>query len=119
MKTILVVDDEADVRASLERILEAEGHAVLQAKDGVEGLQRVREAPPDLIILDIAMPRMDGYTMLLELRKQDAWKNVPVLILSVKSAEHMDYLFFGRVAGYLEKPCEAATVVKQVQAALA
>ena len=69
MKRILVVEDEVDIRDIIHDLLEAKGFQVLCADDGLAGLQLAREQLPDLIISDILMPKMDGYDMLDELRR--------------------------------------------------
>lgn len=82
-QTILVVEDEFIMRQTLMDNLTSEGFNVLQAKDGVEGLAVISEHHPDLILLDILMPRMDGLTMMQELRNQDEWgKKVPIILLT-------------------------------------
>lgn len=81
-KTILIIEDHAPVRIALAEKFSREGMKTMEAKDGEEGLQMALEHKPDLILLDIIMPRMSGMTMLEQLRK-DAWgKTVPVVILT-------------------------------------
>ena len=82
-KTILIVEDHAPVRIALVEKLQHEGMKALEAKDGEEGLAIALKEKPDLILLDIIMPRMSGMTMLDELRKSGDWgKSVPVIILT-------------------------------------
>lgn len=82
-KTILIVEDHAPVRIALVEKLQHEGMKALEAKDGEEGLAMALREKPDLILLDIIMPRMSGMTMLDELRKSGEWgKSVPVIILT-------------------------------------
>ncbi len=82
-KTILVIEDHAPVRMALVEKLQHEGMKTLEAKDGEEGLVIALQEKPDLILLDIIMPRMSGMTMLDELRKSGDWgKAVPVIILT-------------------------------------
>ncbi len=82
--TILVVEDESTIRQPLMDNLVSEGFNVLQAKDGVEGLTVASVHHPDLILLDILMPRMDGLTMMKKLRTTSAWgKKVPIILLTV------------------------------------
>ncbi len=82
-KTILVIEDHAPVRMALVEKLQHEGMKALEAKDGEEGLVIALQEKPDLILLDIIMPRMSGMTMLDELRKSGDWgKAVPVIILT-------------------------------------
>ena len=78
--SVLVVDDEADIRESLRMILEFEGYRVEEARNGLEALQKVRERPPDALLLDIRMPEMDGLETLRALRERGY--DMPVLVLS-------------------------------------
>ena len=80
---ILIVEDEKDLREVLKTKIENEGFITFVGKDGIEGLELAFEHHPDLILLDMIMPHMDGITMLKRLRKDDAWgKKVPVIILT-------------------------------------
>lgn len=81
-KTILVVEDEAPMLAVLSDNLEAEGFSVLKATNGAEGLDLAQSKHPDLILLDIMMPKMNGLTMLEKLRADEWGKKVPVIILT-------------------------------------
>lgn len=87
-KTILLVEDEASQRKALSEKFTREGFAVLEAKDGAEGLSVAVKAQPDIILLDIVMPKMDGMTMLKTLRQKNEWgKTVPVILLTNLSAD--------------------------------
>ncbi len=82
-KTVLIVEDDIALRKVLVDKLTDESFSVLEAADGEQGLAVIHEQHPDLILLDIFMPRMDGITMLSKLRSQDAWgRHVPVLVLT-------------------------------------
>jgi CheY-like chemotaxis protein len=81
---VLVVDDDAETREMLQRTLERAGWRVTAAEDGSATLRRAAEQPPGLILLDLMMPGMDGFQCLEELRKLDATRDVPVLILTAK-----------------------------------
>ena len=86
--TILVVEDEAVLRQTITDNLIDAGFDVLQAEDGVEGLLTAISSHPDLILLDILMPRMDGLTMMQKLRVQDEYgKKVPIILLTVLSPD--------------------------------
>lgn len=79
---VLVVDDDPDARRMLRSQLEGEGCTVFEAENGVAALRRVTEQQPDLILLDLLMPELDGFGFLAELRKTAAWRNIPVLVVT-------------------------------------
>lgn len=103
-KTILIVEDESDLRQPLKEKLEYDGYVALEAENGKIGLEMALSKHPDLILLDIIMPVMDGMTMLQALRK-DAWgKNVPVVILTnLNEAEKIGTSVESGVYDYLVK----------------
>jgi CheY-like chemotaxis protein len=82
MRTVLVVDDEFGVAEVLEAILEDEGYRVVTAINGRQGLERAAETQPDLIMLDVMMPIMDGAATLLALRADGRFSRVPVILMS-------------------------------------
>lgn len=87
-KKILVVEDEPDMRQALVESLKHEGLEVTQATNGGEGLAQALGSHPDLIILDILMPKMDGMEMMKKLRKQNEWgRKVPIILLTNLSAD--------------------------------
>ncbi|MDB9528554.1 response regulator transcription factor [Oscillatoria sp. CS-180] len=105
--TILVVEDDEGTRISLQDYLELEGYLVVVAEDGWKALQAVSEFQPQLIITDISMPRIDGYAFLKSLRQQPAWRLLPVILLTARTATQ------SKVQGYqvgcdvyIEKPFE-------------
>ena len=83
-KRILVVDDEIYIVHILEFTLTMEGYEVLTAADGEEALRRIEQDRPDLIVLDIMMPKMDGYEVLRRIRTDEEFKSLPVILLSAK-----------------------------------
>lgn len=112
-KSVLVVDDEADIREALRIILEADGYQVLEAGDGLEALQMVHQARPDLVILDIMMPRMDGLEVLRRLEADPGTAGLPVIFLSVLTSE-MDVIH-GLEQGaveYITKPFDPFQVAR-------
>lgn len=116
-KTILVVDDSATVRKLVSGKLEKCGLDVICAVDGMDALEKINENIPDLILLDITMPRMDGYQVCKLIRGNEATKDVPVVMISGKDG------FFdkvrGRMAGttgYITKPFGPETLMKTVEA---
>ncbi len=101
---VLLVEDDAALRELVRRVLEREGYAVVDAEDGRDALERVRERVPGVILLDLMMPVMDGFEFLAELRREETWREIPVIVLTAKdlSAEDRDRLN-GSVARILQK----------------
>ncbi len=114
MKKILVIDDDPQIVDLIKSRLKANNYEVITALDGKEGLEKTKEEFPHLIILDIAMPRMDGYTFVLELRKDEKLKGLPVIILTAK--DKMKELFgMEGLSHYLIKPFIAYELLKKVK----
>src|SRR5918996_3153323 len=84
---VLVVDDSAVVRRLVTARLEADGHEVTEAEDGVAGLETALAEPPDLVVLDRSMPRMDGFEVCTRLREQPETADVAILMLTDSSSE--------------------------------
>src|SRR6516162_3705789 len=84
---ILIVDDEPDLLTVLRFGLEAAGFEVVQASDGEQGLALARQVMPDLMILDLMLPRMDGYKVCRALKFDERYKRIPIFILSARSGE--------------------------------
>ena len=82
MKKVLLVDDEVDVRKFVSKLVERAGYEVIEAKNGMEGMGRVREDKPGLIILDVLMPKQSGIRMYRELKTDESLKDIPVIVLS-------------------------------------
>ena len=101
---VLIVDDEADARALMRRSLERDGWAIAEAADGRAALARLAEEVPDLILLDLRLPRMDGFEFLGELRDHPEWQHVPVVVVTAKdlSPDELSRLE-GRVEAILRK----------------
>ena len=87
MPTILIVDDYAVARRILSHTLQRNGHVVVSAADGTEALARLDDTPVDLAIIDIAMPGMDGLTLLRHLRERDSESTLPVIMLSASGQD--------------------------------
>ncbi len=97
---VLVVEDEASTRWLLRRTLEKEGWTVIEAENGQAALQFLGEAPPGLILLDLMMPEMDGFEFVEEVRKNEAWRAIPIVVATAKYITAADRL---RLNGYVEK----------------
>ncbi|MCE5239824.1 response regulator [bacterium] len=104
-KRILVVDDERHIVRLVQVNLERAGYEVLTAFDGVEALEKVKNEMPDMVVLDVMMPRMDGFEVLKNLQSDPRFQNIPVIMLTAK-AQDAD-IFKGWASGvssYLTKP---------------
>lgn len=118
-KTILVVDDSPTVRKLISGKLEKAGHNVICSNDGLEAIEKLDSLVPDLVLLDITMPRMDGYQVCKMIRANAATKDIPVVMISGKDG------FFDKVrgrlagtSGYITKPFGPETLMRAVEAYL-
>ncbi|MEI6632929.1 MAG: response regulator [Chlamydiota bacterium] len=110
-KKILIVDDEPHIVEMLKSRLEANDYKVLSACNGEEGLKKVQDENPGLIILDVMMPEMDGWTFLKELKREG--KHIPVIILTAK--EKMQDLFeLEGIKDYIVKPFKADELLEKI-----
>jgi two-component system alkaline phosphatase synthesis response regulator PhoP len=120
-KRILVVDDEPDFASIVQGNLEKEGFDVDVAYDGVEGLEKVRQHPPDAIVLDVMMPEMDGYEMCATLKKNPKFAAIPIVLLTavasrVTSTRYSHYDGMSTEADdYIPKPASSEDIVESVK----
>lgn len=116
MATITLIDDDENIVASIAMTLQAHGHTVNHFHDGVSGLEGVEASPPDLVILDVKMPRMDGMEVLRRLRQHS---EIPVIMLTSKDEEIDEVLGFNLGADdYMHKPFSQRLLVERVKAVL-
>ena len=116
MKKILIVDDETDIIEILEYILRKEGYECISANDGEEGLRKAKEERPDLIILDVMMPKINGYKISRLLKYDTKYKEIPIIMLTARSQEEDKIL--GEETGaneYITKPFKIDYVVEKVK----
>lgn len=112
---ILVVDDEVNITRLLEARLKAQGHEVLIARDGLEGLSMAREQNPDLVILDVMMPKLDGFKVCRMLKFDQNHQHIPVILLSARNQE--SDLQAGRelkADAYISKPYNPEELLKTI-----
>lgn len=126
-KTILVVDDEPNVREYLAMILQDAGFQVVTAGDGVEALDLIKRDPPDFISLDLIMPRKSGHKLLYELKRDKKLSRIPVLIVTAHAKDDLgkddlqdllDNRIMSGPGTYLEKPVNPHSYVQSIQRAL-
>ena len=118
-KFILVVDDDPDLVETVAMMLESKGCEVGMAYDGIEAEESIKERRPDLIILDIMMPRKDGYEVCQELRAHPDWKNIKIIMLTAKGrdVEREKGLALG-ADDYVIKPFATQELVNKVKTLL-
>ncbi|MBS3757048.1 MAG: response regulator [Desulfobacterales bacterium] len=123
-KTILVVDDEPDFVSIVKKNLEKAGFDVEVAYDGVEGMDKVKANPPDAIVLDVMMPEKDGYKVCSELKRDEQYADIPILLLTAV-ADHVSSTRYSHYDGmsteaddYLPKPASADDILDSVKSLL-
>ena len=115
MPKILVVDDDHVFIELMRTLLKSNGYEVITAGEGREGLGKTRTERPDLIILDVVMPVMDGYTMLKEVRKDEQIKNTPIIFCTGKAQKDYIQLSQGMdVDLYMTKPVDSTSLLAKI-----
>ncbi len=114
--TILVIEDNERNMYLVTFILEKSGYHVLQARDGLTGIELARQANPDLILLDIQLPGMDGYTVARELTKSEELRDTPIIaVTSYAMTGDREQVMVAGCAGYIEKPINPTTFVAEIE----
>ncbi len=117
LPTVLVVDDSLTVRKITSRLLSREGYQVVTAKDGVDALEQLHEVIPDVILSDIEMPRMDGFELVRNVRADDQWKHVPIIMITSRTADkHRKYAEEIGADHYLGKPYDEDELLRLIAA---
>ena len=118
-KKILIVDDEVDLVETVRFPLEMEGYHVLVSYNGEDALNQARKEKPDLILLDLMLPKLDGYKVCRLLKFDDRYKHIPILMLTAKTQEKDKALGMETGANeYITKPFEIDHLLKKVKAYL-
>ncbi len=116
---ILLVEDEDQLRRVMRALLEREGYTVTEAGDGVQALDQVDRFAPDIIVLDLNLPGMDGYNVLEQLRSRPATRDIPVVVLTAKGDEDNEVRVFGLGADdFITKPFRARALSARLEAVL-
>lgn len=114
-RTIMVVDDSMTVRRVTQRLLEREGYHVVLAKDGVDALEQLQGMTPDLMLVDIEMPRMDGFDLTRNVRGDDRTKDIPIIMITSRSADkHRNYALQLGVNAYFGKPFQEPVLLEAI-----
>ena len=119
-KRILIVEDDPSVLRAISHMLEKEGYSVLTAMNGLEGLKKAKEENPDLLVLDVMLPGIDGFEICHRLRAESQTAKLPILMLSAKgqAADRSTGLEVG-ANEYLTKPVERTVLLSKIEALLA
>ena len=114
-KKILIVEDDADLLSLLRLTLKQQGHSIATASNGIEALKKARSLLPDLMLLDLVLPELDGFAVCETLRKHRATANIKVVMLTGLSSEFTRYAGFEAGANdYVTKPFAPAEIVSKI-----
>jgi CheY-like chemotaxis protein len=120
-KYVLIVDDDPDMVETVGMMLESKGYEVGKAYDGIEGDESIKNRRPDLLVLDVMMPRKDGYTLCAELKNNDATRDIPVILLTAVG-EAVPTTTYSHADGmateaddYIPKPVDTNTLVHSIE----
>lgn len=118
MGKILVIDDEKETVELLRILLEKDSHQVFASGGGEEALALLKRQIPELILLDVTMPQMDGYTFMAHLQAEDATRDIPVMVLTGREGMKDTFQMFTNVVDFVSKPFDIKELRVRVQAAL-
>ncbi len=117
--SVLLVDDEDQLRRVMKDLLERDGYAVVEAADGVEALAQVDRHAPDIIVLDLNLPNLDGFGVLTNLKSRPKTSDIPVVVLTAKGDEDNEVRVFEHGADdFLSKPFRARSLSARLKAVL-
>ncbi len=125
LANILIVDDDPDVREAVKIILETQPYELIFASNGEECLEQVKKNTPDLIILDLLMPKKDGFEVIKELRGHPSYPRIPILVLTAVKKEaagrryELETALRMDVDDYIEKPIQPDDLIDRVKRILA
>ena len=113
--TVMVVDDSVTVRKVTSRFLEREGYTVVTAKDGADALMQLQDKLPDIMLLDIEMPRMDGFEVAKNIRSSSRLKHIPIIMITSRTGDkHRDRALSLGVNKYLGKPYQEDVLLSNI-----
>jgi DNA-binding response OmpR family regulator len=116
MKTILIADDEPNIVISLEFLLEQDGYRVLVARDGRQAVEAIERDAPDLVLLDVMLPHLSGYDVCQTIRRNPAWRDIRVIMLTAKGREvEMSKGYALGADAYVTKPFSTQELLAQIR----
>ena len=114
-RTVMVVDDSLTVRKATGRLLEREGYQVITAKDGVDALEQMKNVLPSILLVDIEMPRMDGFDLARHVRSDPVTRHLPIVVISSRTADkHRNQAAQLGVNAFLGKPYSEAELLRHI-----
>ena len=117
---VMVVDDSITMRRVASKLLERHNFEVITAKDGVDALAQLQDVRPDVMLLDIEMPRMDGFELATHMQNEASYSRIPIIMITSRTGEkHRDRAFEIGVANYMGKPYQEEELIENIQNALA
>lgn len=117
--SVLLVEDEDQLRRVMKDLLQREGYRVAEARDGIQALDEVDRFAPDVIILDLNLPGIDGYSVLAQLRSRPATRDIPIMVLTAKGDEDNEVRVFELGADdFVTKPFRARSLTARIEAIL-
>lgn len=119
MKTVLIIDDTAEARLLVGKVLEKHGYAVVEAGDGEAGIESARVRKPDLILVDLHMPKLDGFATTRQLKADPDTTGIPVIALSAEtSSPNRDAIYEAGCQGFINKPVDYDLLIERVAGAI-
>ena len=116
---VMIVDDSVTVRKVTSRLLERQGFDVITAKDGIDAIEQLENVKPDLMLLDIEMPRMDGFEVTSLVRHHEIHRDLPIIMITSRTGEkHRERAFSLGVTNYMGKPFQESMLLENIEAAL-
>ena len=117
MKKIMIVDDEKNLRTLLGEVLENEGLEVIGAESGLECLKKLKTVKPDLIIMDMMMPKMSGYDTIKKIRADPKTKNLRIIVLTASRVEEISLYELSKfkILDYINKPFDIKDIAKKIK----
>ena len=116
MTTVLYVEDNFENRILVRRVLEADGYKVIEAGAAAEAFRQIQAGSPDLILMDINMPEMDGYALTAKIKENEAYRNIPVIAVTANVMRgDMERSLKAGCDGYIQKPIDIDILTEQIE----
>ena len=115
MKKILIIDDEGPIRKATGKLLKASGFEVIEAEDGIDGIYRAKQDTPDLVLLDIAMPELDGIEICKRIKEFEKFRKIPIIMVSSMSDQELiDIALKEGAADYIVKSFNKSELLDKI-----